>query len=290
MDELIYTYDGSFQGLLCCIFESYAKKESPSAIHAQEEPVLTLFENRTIITDENKANRVYKKIVKLSHFTANIMKKAHLTCLIDKEMHLYSLAVRLIDQGGGFVGNQTDPQIYPILQAIRHMEREAHLLRGFVRFSILGGALVGEIEPKNQVLPLLRHHFCDRYQNETFFLYDRTHHQGLFYAQGKSTIIPLASFQMGQSDGEEAQYRTLWKQFYDTIAIKERENPTCRRTQMPQRFWNTMTEFQSPAHFSGAPINGSSAHANDLMHDALAETPALETPPKSSPFDLGSAP
>ncbi|WP_409968577.1 TIGR03915 family putative DNA repair protein [Bengtsoniella intestinalis] len=288
MEELIYTYDGSFNGLLCCIFESYAKKETPSAIQTQEE--LSLFKNRIIVTDNDKANRVYKKVVKLSRFTANILKKAHLTCLTDKEMHLYSLAVRLINQGGGFIGNQTDPQLYPILQAIRHMEREAHLLRGFVRFSILGGALVGEIEPKNQVLPILRRHFCDRYQNETFFLYDRTHHQGLFYAQGKSTIIPVESFQMEASDDEEAHYRTLWKQFYDTIAIKERENPTCRRTQMPQRFWITMTEFQSPAHFSGAPINGSTDLANALAHAAPTEKPALETPPKSVPYDLGSTP
>ena len=29
MNEMIYTYDGSFEGFLCCIFESYAKKESP---------------------------------------------------------------------------------------------------------------------------------------------------------------------------------------------------------------------------------------------------------------------
>ena len=25
--EIIYQYDGSFEGLLCCVFESYTKKE-----------------------------------------------------------------------------------------------------------------------------------------------------------------------------------------------------------------------------------------------------------------------
>lgn len=25
MNEMIYTYDGSFEGFLCCIFDSYAK-------------------------------------------------------------------------------------------------------------------------------------------------------------------------------------------------------------------------------------------------------------------------
>ena len=39
-------------------------------------------------------------------------------------------------------------------------------------------------------------------------------------------------------------YRRLWRRFYDTIAIRERENPRCRMTNMPKRFWGTMTEFQ----------------------------------------------
>lgn len=290
MQELIYHYDGTLDGFLCCVFESYAKKETPSSIVSLDEQVVSLFDSRTILTDKSKANRVYKKIVKLSPFTANLIKKGHLTCLEDKEMHLYHLIVRLLNQGGGWLGNQTDPQISPIVQAIRHMEREAHLLRGFVRFSILGGALVGEIEPKNQVLPLLRHHFCQRYQNESFFIYDRTHKQALFYANGKSTIAPLESFQMAQGDETEAMYRTLWKQFYDTIAIKERKNPTCRRTQMPQRYWSTMTEFQSSNHFSGAPLKGSNLPVAVVSHDAPTATPALETPAKSLPFDLGSIP
>ena len=35
------------------------------------------------------------------------------------------------------------------------------------------------------------------------------------------------------------------RRFYDTIAIRERENPRCRMTNMPKRFWGTMTEFQN---------------------------------------------
>ncbi|MFQ7855321.1 MAG: DUF4130 domain-containing protein [Eggerthella lenta] len=37
----------------------------------------------------------------------------------------------------------------------------------------------------------------------------------------------------------------MWRRFYDTIAIEGRENPRCRMTQMPKRFWGTMTEFQN---------------------------------------------
>ena len=35
--ELIYRYDGTLDGLLCCVFESYAHKELPGDIVIQGE-------------------------------------------------------------------------------------------------------------------------------------------------------------------------------------------------------------------------------------------------------------
>ena len=32
-----YRYDGSFEGFLCCIFESYTKREVPAQIFSDEE-------------------------------------------------------------------------------------------------------------------------------------------------------------------------------------------------------------------------------------------------------------
>ena len=55
-----------------------------------------------------------------------------------------------------------------------------------------------------------------------------------------------------------SQYRHLWKRFYDTIEIKERRNPKLRMSNMPKRYWETMTEFQDEDHFlAGAdPLPG----------------------------------
>ena len=50
---------------------------------------------------------------------------------------------------------------------------------------------------------------------------------------------------MAPQDETEANYRILWKRYYDTIAIKERYNPRGRMTNMPKRYWGTMTEFQN---------------------------------------------
>lgn len=283
MTEIIYYYDGSFEGFLCCIFDSYANKEVPTAIYRDEDSVPMLFASRSVPTDQNHANRILRKIVKLSPYTAELLQKGFLTCLPEKEMHLYRLVVKLLREGSGFLKDFSDETLHPVVTAVRHLTGEAHLLKGFVRFSELSGVLGSEIEPKNRVLPLLRSHFCARYQGEKFFIYDRTHKEVLFYAAGKAVIRPLDDFQMASPDEAEAHYRLLWKRFYDTIAIKERYNPKCRQTNMPKRYWGTMTEFQDETYFKAQ-----SSPSAALVPGAPNVISVPETPQVSGPFAPGS--
>lgn len=75
MTDLIYYYDGSFEGLLSCIFESYACKEVPTAICPEADALPTLFASRTISTDRDHANRVLRKVIKCSPFAAELLRK-----------------------------------------------------------------------------------------------------------------------------------------------------------------------------------------------------------------------
>lgn len=247
--DTVYIYDGSFDGFLCCIFDSYANREVPAAIVSEDAFSPTLYATYTVVTDSDHAGRVYRKIVKCSPDAADLLRRGFLTCMEDRELALYRLVIKLLRDGAGFLRNLADETLYPVLKAVRHLGGEAQLLRGFVRFSEFSGVLGAEIEPKNRVLPLLRSHFCGRYKNEKFFIYDRTHREALFYADGKAVITPLQQFEMAAPNETEAGFRLLWKRFYDTIAIRERENPRCRMTQMPKRYWNTMTEFQEKSYF-----------------------------------------
>ena len=194
-------------------------------------------------------------------------------------------AAKLLREGPGFLQNFSDETLHPVAKAVQHLNSEAHLLKGFVRFSELGGVLGGEIAPKNRVLPLLRSHFCARYLNESFFLYDRTHKEALFYTGGRAVIRPLEEFQMAPPDETEAKYRLLWKRFYDTIAIRERENPRCRMTNMPKRYWGTMTEFQDASYF--IPQSSPAAVSAPGAPDGRS---ALGIPPAPGPSVPGSCP
>ena len=193
--NMVYEYDDSYEGFLCCIYESYVNKEFPIAFFSNEEfSVLTLYPVRCVKTD-------------LTHS-------------------------------------------FPLYKAVRHLSGELEKLRGFVRFSDFGGILGAEIEPKNRVLPFLRGYFCSRYANEPFFLYDRTHGELLLYCGGRSRIMQVDSITLAPPDAQEAQYRKLWKTFFDTVAIEDRYNPRCQNTFLPKRYRCTMTEFQSESSFT----------------------------------------
>lgn len=242
--DLIYRYDGSFDGLLCCVFESYEKKEIPLDILLPDASPALLFSVKEIPTDLSKASRVLASIPKKMGASAlNFVRHAFLTCLVQKELYIL-LFLRLGYRYGPSVMNMlTDNVVNTLCKAVKHLERESHLFKGFLRFSIFNNVLVGEIEPKNFVLPLLVRHFCERYPEERFLIHDKTHGMGLVYQPYQSAVIPIDALELPAADEEEQNFRELWQLFYDTIAIQGRYNPQCRMTHMPKRYWKYMTEF-----------------------------------------------
>ena len=97
--EIIYQYDGSFEGLLCCVFESYTKKERPTAILRDGDDEPSLFEIRAVTTDRAHAQRIYRSLYKRSPEVGPFLRRAFLTCLPDKEMAIYRFIVKFYREG-----------------------------------------------------------------------------------------------------------------------------------------------------------------------------------------------
>ena len=249
--DMIYRYDGSFDGLLCCVFESYEKKEIPMDIIHLDTDQLMLFPARTIATDKEKAQRVLRSIpTKIGVSALDFIRHAFLTCYPQKELYIL-LFLRLGYQHGPSVMTMlTNDIVNTLFKAVKQLNNESHLLKGFLRFSVLNSILVGEISPNNYVLPLLARHFCERYPNERFFIHDQAHGMGLVYQPCQAAIIPIQAIELPEADEDELKFRKLWQLFYDTIAIKERYNPRCRMSHMPKRYWAYMTEFIRPKQSS----------------------------------------
>lgn len=244
--NIIYHYDGSFEGLLCCVFESYDKNEIPADITLNDALESTFFPIKEISTDPQRAKRVLVSIPKKIGLSAlEFIQYAFLTCISKKELYIL-LFLRIGYSNGPSVMSMLSNDIVNILfKAVKNINNESHLLKGFIRFSVVNNALVSEIEPKNYVLPLLRQHFCERYPEEQFLIYDKAHSMALIYEPHKSAIIPMEALKLPELDEEERHFQDLWQLYYKTIEIEGRHNPKCRMSHMPKRYWTYMTEFKN---------------------------------------------
>ena len=242
--NLIYRYDGSFDGLLCCVFESYDKKEIPMGIFLPDTPEILLFPAKDITTDSQKSSRVLVSIPKkMGACALDFVRHAFLSCLTQKELYILQFLRIGYRYGPSVMSMLADDVVNTLFKAVKHLNNESHLLKGFVRFSIFNNVLVAEIEPKNYVLPLLMQHFCERYPQERFLIYDKTHGMALVYQPYQSAVIPIEDLDLPEPDEKEQSFRELWRLFYDTIEIQGRHNPKCRMSHMPKRYWKYMTEF-----------------------------------------------
>lgn len=243
--DVIYCYDGSFDGLMCCVFESFERKEIPSRITAGEPEQLSFSELKSIETVPEKAARVLRAIpLKITPNTLDLIRKMFLSCDENKELLILIYLHKGFRAGAKIELMLADDTVNAVNKAVFNCTHEAHLLTGFIRFSDFGGYLAAVIEPKNKVIPLLAEHFTDRFRNENFLIYDKTHRMALIYYMHKTEIAENIDFEMPAATAEEERYRELWKSFYRTIGIKERYNPRCRMNLMPKRFWSNMTEMR----------------------------------------------
>jgi len=254
--DICYHYDGSFYGMLSCVFESFEKKEIPIQVTSDG---FSLFAIKYIETDEIKAKRILSAVPeKISREALNYVKLCYLTNIDSKEVALIHFLKEGFDFGAKFIqhiktgftpsrriiaGALENIHLNKMQKGIDLLTLESQRFIQFVRFSDVNGVLVSIIEPENNVLPLMADHFTARFPNEQFLIYDKTHRLGLVYANRQTRLEHIDSYEMPELSRQEKDCQDLWRLFYDTIAIEERRNERCRMNFMPKKYWKNMTEF-----------------------------------------------
>lgn len=142
-----------------------------------------------------------------------------------------------------------NPDVAKVFAMSRSVSNEAHMYEEFIRFRELkNGILFSEITPKSQVLTCIADHFADRFPLENWMIYDKTHKVFLVHrkkeAWGMVWGETLDEKAAGEISENEEKYEQLWKGFFESISIRERENPRCQRNHLPLRYRGNMTEFQ----------------------------------------------
>lgn len=246
-----YIYDGSFEGLLCCVFAAYY--DAPAASICTEDRYQTnmLAEPVMVETDAEKAARVYDAVKqKISGYDLKRIYRVYLSSDDEKEMKILRY-LQLGFKKGSYISNLHGNDVVFAVQKIeKQVSFEVHRLYGLVRFSELaGGVMYSCIEPDHDVIELMAAHFADRFQTAPFILHDKRRNKAIF-SQGGSWFIGEFTeaerrlLEDADKTEKENAYRQMWKAYFEHIAIKERTNRRCQKNLMPVRYWKYLTELQ----------------------------------------------
>ena len=222
--DTAYCYDGSFAGFLCCVFESYARKEIPAEVCPPEEGQLNFFGTRQIFTDEQHARRVAAGLDRLGREVKDRVTTGFLCTDPGKDLTLLRFVRLCFAQGPRAAQMLGDPDAAAAFALERAVDNEACRLIEFIRFEERDGMLGAVIHPKHRILPLLRGHFCSR-------------------RDGKVRYLAMERYIPG-TDETELDWQRMWKRFFKALTIEQRRDEKAQMSHVPKRFWQDMCEMQ----------------------------------------------
>lgn len=275
-----YIFDGSFAGLMCCVFRAYAFKDRPLKNHKLPDKQIRIYsqahfqpelfahngnldeqswlaEEITIVTDEAKAQRVWAALSrKIGSSSSRRVYFAYLSEQAQAFQHVFDFACYVFDHQQAVAENYGHPAVLGISQIAKSVGREKHRMEAFVRFKKTAeNIFFAVIDPDFNVLPLISPHFKGRYADQRWLIYDEKRCYGLFYdlehvqevqlsnANNKSMIEQAQLTDTSITlDAQEALYDQLWKDYFKSTNIVERRNMKLHLQHVPKRYWKYLTE------------------------------------------------
>ncbi|MFD2564171.1 TIGR03915 family putative DNA repair protein [Aquimarina rubra] len=248
----ILIYDGSFDGFLTCIFTVYEQRIITPIIRNESESNNQLFTtSETIITDKIKSRRVWKGIkTKIIPSQQKILFNAFLSEIKGVENTLLAYIQNLFNTQKSNLIDYGNKDILKINQVAKMVGREKHRMEAFVRFKkTKDGIFVATVEPDFNVLPLITHHFKDRYADQKWLIYDIKRAYGIYYDLHKVDIITLDFFSKLNTSiskdsyaDSELGFQHLWQTYFNNVNIKSRKNLKLHTQHLPKRYWKYLIE------------------------------------------------
>lgn len=250
-----YIYDGSFEGLLSCIFTCFKTRVMPHAIveeHYYQAGLLD--EPITIATDEQWAARVLQGINQRTEGeAAALVYKMFLSELPQVAMTIFQLIKVIVSASNtAILKNFANTYILQAAQIEKMIHREIHRMHAFVRFQKTHkGLFYAVIEPDFNVIPLLGEHFAKRYADQAWAIFDSKRQYGIYYdlenicfTSAENPVLPTTpgELQVDTLDDTEKLYQALWSNYFHSVNIQERKNTRLHLRHMPKRYWKYLIE------------------------------------------------
>ncbi len=240
-----YLYEGTFEGLLTCVFYHYKIEEATGIynIANYQQNILNNYIN--IESDVEKAKIVSEAINRKISKEAYIdVYYCYLSNIENKENIILDFLIFAFKYGRNTMNFYTHEKVLTINEISLKVRRETHRHLGILRFSDIEGILYAKFSPDNDILILLIEHFSDRYKFEKFIIYDEKRKKSCVYSNDYWEIKENINFDNMEFSKDEKTIQSLWKQYFNDLAIKERTNINLQFQFVPARYRKNMSEFK----------------------------------------------
>ena len=243
---LDYLYDGTFEGILTCIYHHYYTDKASGIFTKEYYQSCMLGGFMEVETEEAKAMTVYEAIEKkISSYDLKRIYKVYLSNDANKEMKILNYVVLGFRKGSAVSLLHGNPAVFDVQSVEKKIDVERERMLQFVRFRVMkNNVLYADVEPDNDIIELIASHFCDRWKNDPIIIHDVGRGKALIAFQKHWYISAFSQEDIPEESDEEQAYQKLWKHYFDNISIKERTNPRCQRNFMPVRYWKHLTEVR----------------------------------------------
>lgn len=250
----VYVCQDNVTSLFSALYDAWKeKRQSGDAEIAFRGNVETKFfcEYTEVTSSEEKAAAVQKMISRhLGEEAYRMLYYAALSADLEKGNAIWGsmIAARNIKDSTKIMQHLTEPNVRKAFELYRNVSNEAHFFKEILRFRELkSGILFAKIEPKSQILTAIASHFSDRLPLENFMIYDETHQMAVIHESKKNWVVVSGvsiDFEGLDSYSEsEQEIEKLWKTFFQSIAIKERESYERQRAHFPIWYRKNAVEF-----------------------------------------------
>jgi probable DNA metabolism protein len=240
-----YLYDGTFEGLLTCIYFHYKVENATGIYNASSYQQSIVNEYKIIKTDDEKARTVSEAINnKISREAYINVFYSFLSDIEDKENIILEFLIFAFKYGKSTMNFFSHEKVLPINETYIKVSREEHKFLGILRFSDIGGILYSRLSPDNDILILITDHFADRYKYEKFIIHDEKRKKASVYSEGSWEIKENVIIENPEYSNDEKIIQSLWKQYFTDLAIKERTNINLQFQFVPSRYRKNMAEFK----------------------------------------------
>ena len=235
----VYLYDGRYSSLLKLILTLVEHHIIPSDIKSEEEYQNNLLDEPVYLNIDNK--------IILNNKIVNICYYAFLCEATNKEYVIYEFILEFYKYGESVIYHRELDCVNKIISLSHKVRTDAHHMKGFLRFKKMQHFYYAEMEPSNNIIWIITKHFRERLKNEMWIIKDVKRNIYALYDTKKVTYLKKSDVVKLNLDmhNEEELFEDLWKTFFKTIAIKERENKKCQMNFMPKKYWNHMIEMEN---------------------------------------------